>query len=396
MIASHDDAVRRKSQGSDFNSIAENEAPAPAREAGVLHCPGYQPQSGVPKRRLDSPEPAALARARKDRTMTSPQKLATQPKTFEERDNWIKAVLASELPDKAVRVLLAIGMELRVNTGRCDPSYSELATTSHVAERNLYRLIPLIEHKGWLAVQRAGGRHRNQYVLLNPAKAMAELNTANSAKSASPTLPKLWQSSSANKVAEHKERRERRKEKGAKTLSRAARSKRDKAPGAARSKESKIGSEGGAAKKELVTTDIDARFAEFMAIYPRQDAREPARKLFGQLVASGEVTADVLIAGARMYALAEGIRLQRPGQTRQHTAQAKTWLAHKRWTDPPPDGAVVDNQTGNVVAFQPQQRPRECVVIDGRTVELTGDPVLDKVWRTIAHIQAIHAKQVRL
>ena len=72
--------------------------------------------------------------------MTSTQALAASPKTFAERDNWMRAILASDLPDAAVRVAIRIALHLHVNTGRCDPSYIALATDSNVSERSVYRL----------------------------------------------------------------------------------------------------------------------------------------------------------------------------------------------------------------------------------------------------------------
>jgi Helix-turn-helix domain len=102
--------------------------------------------------------------------MTTPQALANSPKTFLDRDNWMRAVLASDLPDAAVRVAIRIALHLRVNGGRCDPSYVTLAAESHVAERSVYRLVALLEHAGWIVIQRTRGRLSNQYILLNPAQ----------------------------------------------------------------------------------------------------------------------------------------------------------------------------------------------------------------------------------
>jgi hypothetical protein len=63
--------------------------------------------------------------------MSAPETLAASPKTFLDRGNWMRAVLAADLPDAAVRVALTI---LRVTTGRCGPSYVTLAAESHVSE----------------------------------------------------------------------------------------------------------------------------------------------------------------------------------------------------------------------------------------------------------------------
>jgi Helix-turn-helix domain len=110
--------------------------------------------------------------------MTAATRLAASPKTFEARDDWMRAVLAADLPDAAARLAVRIGLHLRVKTGKCNPSYATLAAESRIGERSAYRLVALLEAAGWLAVQRTRGRLSNQYVLLNPANAMAGLNPA--------------------------------------------------------------------------------------------------------------------------------------------------------------------------------------------------------------------------
>ena len=112
--------------------------------------------------------------------MAKPHILANSPKTFLDRDNWMRAVLASDLPDNAKAVALTIALHLRVKTGTCNPSYPTLAAESHVGERSTYRLVALLESAGWLSVQRTQGRLSNQYVLLNPANYVAGLNPAKS------------------------------------------------------------------------------------------------------------------------------------------------------------------------------------------------------------------------
>ena len=111
--------------------------------------------------------------------MTSTQALANSPKTFAERDHWMRVVLASDLPDAAARVAVAIGLHLHVKSGRCDPSYITLAAESHVGEQSIYRLVAMLEHTGWIAIQRTRGRGNcNQYILLNPATAMTGFKPA--------------------------------------------------------------------------------------------------------------------------------------------------------------------------------------------------------------------------
>jgi hypothetical protein len=98
-----------------------------------------------------------------------------QPTTFLERDDWMRAVLASDLPPVAVRVAVAIGLHLHVKSGRCDPGIPDIiAATGNIPERSIYRQIALLKKAGWLSIRRIrrAGRH-NEYVLTKPAKAMA-------------------------------------------------------------------------------------------------------------------------------------------------------------------------------------------------------------------------------
>jgi hypothetical protein len=135
--------------------------------------------------------------------MANPHVFANQPKTFVDRDNWMRAVLASDLPDSAKAIALTIALHLRVKTGQCNPSYPTLAAESHVGERSTYRLVDLLESAGWLAVQRTQGRLSNQYVLLNPANYVAGLNPAKSDPATLPNRP----SNPANMVAGKKRKR---------------------------------------------------------------------------------------------------------------------------------------------------------------------------------------------
>jgi hypothetical protein len=99
---------------------------------------------------------------------------ATQPKTFLERDDWIRAVLASDLPHVAVRVAVVIGFHLNVETGRCYPGIDDIKTASAVPERSLYRQIALLEKAGWISIQRVRKPGRNnEYILTRPAIPMA-------------------------------------------------------------------------------------------------------------------------------------------------------------------------------------------------------------------------------
>jgi hypothetical protein len=133
--------------------------------------------------------------------MTSASDLALQPRTFEARDHWMRALLASDMPHTAKTAGMRLALHLHVDSGRCNPSFATLAAECRIGERTLYRLVALLQHAGWLAVQGGGGRRlTNQYVLLNPAIAVAEFQRAE-------TLTNRAQNP-ANKVADKKRRKD--------------------------------------------------------------------------------------------------------------------------------------------------------------------------------------------
>ena len=123
---------------------------------------------------LDGRE-ADAARTRKSRSaqVRSPK----NPTTWCGRDDFIKAILASDLPDKMVRVLVRLAMHLNIKHGRLDPSCKRLAETSNVSERTVYRILERAEAEGLIAIDRSNGSN-NQYVLLTTAIHMAVVTPA--------------------------------------------------------------------------------------------------------------------------------------------------------------------------------------------------------------------------
>jgi hypothetical protein len=292
---------------------------------------------------------------------------SNSPTSFRERDEWMRAVLASDLPHVAVRIAIRIALHLRVNTGRCDPAYTTLAAETHVPERSVYRLVALLEHAGWIAIQRTRGRHSNQYVLLNPANSMAGLNPAearqnpdNAAVSGlanpdpgdNPTLPNRA-SNPANMVADKKRRTTKRKA-GGESDSPGLRFTDEKQEAGEETNRppNRAPSAGGQRKKTeggARATDDGAAFSRFWAAYPRRVAKEAARRAFAAAIKRG-ADAEALIAGAARYAA------ERRDQEIRFTKHPATWINGGCWEDEPPGGAVIDQQ-GNVVAFeQPQAR----------------------------------------
>jgi hypothetical protein len=288
--------------------------------------------------------------------MSTPDALARSPKTFAERDAWMRAVLASDLPDAAVRVAIRIALHLRVSTGRCDPSYTTLATESHVAERSVYRLVALLEQKGWLSIQRTRGRHSNQYVLLNPANPMAGLNpaiaetglnAANPDSRDNPTVPNRA-SNPANMVADKKRRTTKRTTKGKESDSRPCVVSR--------------GFKNDTKGKNTSAPNLAEAFERFWRAYPRKVGRAAAQTAFEHVVERG-AEAEVLIEAAARFAVI------RAGEPEKYTPYASRWLREQRWEDAPPAGAVID-QEGNVVAVEQPHQERKLSASDELLAEI--------------------------
>ena len=102
-------------------------------------------------------------------------------------------------------------------------------------------------------------------------------------------------------------------------------------------------------KKETGGEDIAAAFELFWSVFPRQVAREPARKEFAK--ATKTIDPQIIIEAAKLYAVVERARIAREGKP-ECTKYPGYWLRDRRWEDPPPPGTVIDNETGNVVAVE--------------------------------------------
>ncbi|MEY9183135.1 hypothetical protein ABIG06_004716 [Bradyrhizobium sp. USDA 326] len=292
-----------------------------------------------------------------------PDAEAKQPRTFLERDDWLRAVLASDLPHAAVRVALAIGAHLHVKSGRCDPSVDDIKASSNVPKRSVYRQIALLEQAGWITPQR-GGRgpgQRNQYILSYPVS----FDTLKGVKAVAGLYPAYPVSSDTLKgarkgtlgchtVAAHKERQAK-KEREGRYISQPpldvvaplssgddARSKPDQKHAQKASDDADNSS----------ISDAAAAFAEFWALYPLKVGKLDAEKAYLAKAKAGTATA-IMNAGAARYAA------ERSGQDPKFTKHPAKWIKGECWNDEPSStGAVtLDNSgTGNVVAEADQEQ----------------------------------------
>jgi Helix-turn-helix domain len=95
---------------------------------------------------------------------------AYQIKTFRDRDDWIKHILAvGELSAAAKVVAVRLAMHLNVETGQCNPSIEKLVSGTGMSESTVRRMIrDELEAEGWIGVDRTRGRHTNSFDLRSP------------------------------------------------------------------------------------------------------------------------------------------------------------------------------------------------------------------------------------
>jgi quinol monooxygenase YgiN len=306
--------------------------------------------------------------------MTSTAAASRSPRTFLERDNWMRAMNASGEPRGARCLAFAIALHLNVETGRCDPGHKTLSKDAGISERSVERFVALLVRAGWLAITRGGRGHTNSYVLLRPASDLADQKHIRPAsdladqKSFDPPVPahmtRQFEQHDPPHVGGQKERTAKRTEKGKReTLSRdvaAPDSEPVSEPQAEPPKQKPV--RGSKAK-----VDIESAFAEFWAAYPRKEAKGAARKAFAAIIESGIDPAE-LIDGARRYAML------RSGEDPKYTKHAATWLRAECWTDEahgvrPP---IID-QHGNVVVAPAQPRPSRPQSFEEAAAELLAE-----------------------
>jgi hypothetical protein len=90
-------------------------------------------------------------------------------------------------------------------------------------------------------------------------------------------------------------------------------------------------------------------FARFWSVYPRRVNQDDARTAFARAIADG-ADAEEVIAGAQVYAAVRQAQVS-GGDHPKFTVYPASWLKKRKWTDPPPDGLVIDEQ-GNVVEIE--------------------------------------------
>lgn len=332
---------------------------------------------------------------------------ATAPKTFAERDAWMRAILAAHgLPPLVRLVAVRLALHLHVNSGRCEPGYAIMASELGISERSVIRMVAMLERTGWLTVTRGQGwHHANRFVLHRGDKAVSPLRgdkavspqkatgVTESTDRGDRALSPRGVTHAVTHKAYLRERREKRRKSQTLAPGVAAQEKRGGRqttnnydstvaikerpakpqpetkttvlsplfllpPSGALASVSRSAQEPPARPQPESTTETVAAFERFWATYPRKVAQEAARKTFERAIEGG-ADPETIIAGAARFAVV------RAGEPERYTPYPARWLQDGRWKDAPPTGAVID-QDGELVAVEeePQRFERRLTPLE--------------------------------
>ena len=265
----------------------------------------------------------ARATADKSRTHTI--------KTFRDRDEWVKLVLAAEgdtLSAPARNVAIRIAFHHNIETGRCNPSVAQIAAGSGMSDRNVRRMLREIEQAGWMVVNQSSGGRRssktynsNSFELRVPLTRtdMSELNPDTVVRDKEPNPDKPGRLTRTNGAA-NPDTVVRRKEnltanKNSEVESNSQLDLGDK-------------KEGRRGRNPSETNTTDADFAEWWTQYPKKVSKLAAEKAYHAARKKGATPAELLSAAMRYAA-------ERSGQDSKYTKNPSTWLTGGCWLDEP-------------------------------------------------------------
>jgi hypothetical protein len=274
------------------------------------------------------------------------------PKTFKERDEWMRALVESGLPHGVVRLAVRLALHLYVESGRCDPHYAMLATELRLSRRSIIRGIAVLERAGWVSVARVGQHlHQpNQFSLLRADRG----DTALSPRKA------------ATGVTNSADRGDKNRHSGVtygvtqQSVRTAKNSGRDSlSPDSASHADSKTDARSKAAdgKERRGHVNADEGFTAFWEAYPKRVEKVAALKAFAAAVKRG-VDPETLIAGAKRYAI------EQAEKNPDYTKHPATWINKGCWDDEASGAPVLDND-GNVIAIAARRRGPKSMTENG-------------------------------
>lgn len=273
-----------------------------------------------------------------------PRQASSAWQTFKDRDDWIRLFLAADgelLSCTAKIVGTRLALHHNIETGRCDPSLTELASGTGMSDRNVRRMLRELEQTGWVRVQGRGYHRSNSFELRVPeAEADRTLLSgqtdvrpdtvvrANDPRPDNPgrmtgqsgsvrpdTVVRLKENLTANKNSEEKE-----------------------------SPQLDFGDDSGRRDQSPSGTDVD--FEAWWAQVPRKVAKSAAAKMYRRIITKGEATPAELMAGILRYGA------EVAGREQRFIAHPNTWLSQGRWAD-----ESVTPITGTIDANGDQIRP---------------------------------------
>lgn len=223
--------------------------------------------------------------------------------TFKQRDDWMRALLRTDLPPVAKNVGTRLALYLNVETGRLDPLQFSLAKELGTTERNVRRGIAALVEAGWIAKTRRGLKRSDSYSLKRPrpdesVRSRPDKNGKSDRTNSS--------SITANRTADR----------DGGTL---------RAPNGAQGKGKKEGS----AKPTVVGDGTLSRAFDWLwQEYDRGhfDNPEPARQAFMAACAAGD-DPEAILRGAKNYM---------DGKEPCYRKKLEDWLGKRGWTKPPP------------------------------------------------------------
>ena len=89
--------------------------------------------------------------------------------TFKDRDDWIAMILAAcDLCPRSKVLLARIALHRNVETGRCDPGIARLVSGTGLSDSTIRRRLKAAEAAGWISIDKTKGRYSNSVLLLPP------------------------------------------------------------------------------------------------------------------------------------------------------------------------------------------------------------------------------------
>jgi hypothetical protein len=248
--------------------------------------------------------------------------------TFEDRDDWLRLLLAAELSPGVKVVGARVALHHNVKTGQCNPAIGKLVLGTDMSESTVRRMIRELEFRGWLRVDRTLGRHSNSFELLAPTLSDGTgFNPVNSdtvegsnpisadrvqdAPTLSTVTPQPCQNQPNPVTADTQNRESRTENRTAKKID---------------SLQLDLGDDSGLRGR---SPSSDADFESWYQQFPKHVAKAAALKAYRAVITKKLATPAELLAGAMRYAA------ERSGQDPKYTKHASTWLNGGCWDDEP-------------------------------------------------------------